>query len=1184
MTSGRVSCPYVGLQPFTEEDRDYFFGRQREQRVVISNLLATPLTVFYGASGVGKSSVLMAGVVPLLRRERPKTPVVVFRDWRAQGMRQRLTEACLAAMAAAGAPTPPTAEQLEFDQLIGSCAEAARTTLLVIFDQFEEFFLYHPKSDASDSFEAGLARAINREDVDCGILVSLREDGLARLDRFRTRIPNLLANTLRILHLDDAGAEAAVREPLRIWNERIMVPERPIHIEEDLVSAVISQVHIGQVVIGRRGGSGLDEATESRIEAPFLQLVLTRLWEAERAEGSDTLRLATLTRLGGAQSIVRQHLDGVMEALDDGGRHVCASFFDRLVTPSGGKIACREDDLARWAEPHSARVPAVLETLASNRVLRSVAMPDQPDQNAYEVFHDVLAPAILDWQLRFTMGKEREEAERRAREEEERRQAAFLSAEQARSNRRLRWLVAALSLMVVVAISATIIAVKHYRRAKALAEASSLANESIARFHIDPELSLALALHAVDRTYRLNATATPDAEDALRQSLQLLHLGKTLSGHEGQVRAVGFSPNGKLLATGSWDGTVRLWNGETGEALQVLSHGTRVSDLTFLPGEKRLITTSYDRQNGQGMVRFWDLALSDAPIWESPMPSVVEAVTVSPDGRWVATAERDRTVKVWDTDTNLLHMSPFGRPGDWVVGLAFSPDSAYLAMASVDPTVTRIWHVETMTEVVCIGGAANNAVLFTPDGTGLILAGRDDAIRVMRPANARLDETLGGRIEALQYGVRPYAAYDEGEHAPRGCADEATVEWSTRTLADHVEQVRSIAVSADGARIASGAADGSAKIWDGEEGALLFTLRGHRSWVESMAFSPDGERLATASRDGSIRLWRVGRHTGAIYGIAFSPDGSLLATAGGDKTAKIWSLASGEPVLRHTLKGHDSKVFKVAFSPRGDLVATAAFDRTAKLWNVETGREARTLRGHKGELRDVAFARDGKRLATAVADGSVFVWPVDGEGEPLIIRHDDNQQVHALAFAPRGSGLATVGWDGRLRLWDPVTGEAIASLVDKGERLNDLVFSPDGREIVTISTSGKVKIWPLESGESGKSQEPRLMANLGEYCTGIAYSPDSLAIVASCADGTVRLWDRPGESRRGAISVHTEPINDVAISADGRFLATASSDKTFHVSPIDVGGLIAFSRTRMSRRLTPDECARFLGASTCPSP
>ena len=534
-------CPYVGLQPFEEADRDFFFGRERDQRIIISNLLSSPLTVLYGASGVGKSSVLMAGVVPQLRRERPRTPVVVFRNWVGSDFQSALTRACIQEVWRNDVAQPRPAETLPLDEVLRACAEAAHDTLLVLLDQFEEFFLYHPKAPEPGSFEAQFARAINRDDVDIGVLVALREDSLSKLDRFQERIPHLLSNRLRLTHLDEAGATSAIRRPLEIWNRR-HAGEAPVTVEDGLVARLLDEVRIGRVSVGRHGGSGAPQAEGEQIEAPFLQLVMTRLWAEEMAAGSPALQLATLARLDGARAIVRGHLEDVMAGLDSTSQAVCASFFDRLVTPTGSKVACSAESLERWAGALAPHVPAVLDALSHSRILRTVATSaEKPDATSYEIYHDVLAPAILDWRQRWVEAQARQRAVEEARE-----QAA---------KRALRQWVVALALMTAVAIAGWVKASWEGLRA----EANQKAAESIATSPFDARRGLDLALEAADTTTRLWLAPTAAAEDALRQAIQASRLEWSIPVAD-YVSGVAFGADGRTLAVAGRDGRAAVWD------------------------------------------------------------------------------------------------------------------------------------------------------------------------------------------------------------------------------------------------------------------------------------------------------------------------------------------------------------------------------------------------------------------------------------------------------------------------------------------------------------------------------------------------------------------------------------------------------------------------------------------------
>ncbi len=383
-------CPYVGLQPYTEAEREYFFGRERDERVIVSNLYAAPLTVLYGASGVGKSSVLLAGVVPRLCAT-PRTAVVVFREWQDATFFLALRAACIAAVEQASGKPLSLDANLQFDELLAQASRILNGSVIILLDQFEEYFFYHGESRADDSFDAGFARAVNREDVNAPFLLALREDGLSKLDRFRTRIPNLLGNTLRLQHLNASAAEDAIRKPLDVYSMRF---KRPVSIEDALVYEVIQSINVRS--------TGETAKSDVRIETPFLQLVMTRLWDEEMKAGSSTLRMSTLQRLGGADRILRTHLDRVMERLSKSERSTSALFFDRLVTPSGAKIAQRVDDLITYAKRPEQQIRPILKKLSEERVLRPIAPPPgEPSSTRYEIFHDVLAPAILDWRERY---------------------------------------------------------------------------------------------------------------------------------------------------------------------------------------------------------------------------------------------------------------------------------------------------------------------------------------------------------------------------------------------------------------------------------------------------------------------------------------------------------------------------------------------------------------------------------------------------------------------------------------------------------------------------------------------------------------------------------------------------------------------------------------------------------------
>jgi Novel STAND NTPase 1 len=463
-------CPYAGLMPFTEEQADFFFGREAEREIITANLMASRLTLLYGPSGVGKSSVLNAGVVHHLRTEaaasranvgrgfspgangRPEFGIVTFRTWRGDplvGLEHAIAN-----------EVGKTASGSTFADRLHDATTAVTGDLLIILDQFEEYFLYHSTVDGEGTFAVEFPRAVNRPDLRVSFLVSMREDSIAKLDFFKGRIPNLFDNYLRIDHLERDQARDAIVKPIEQFNKHAADGSVPMRIEPALVDMVLNQVTTGRVAIagtgkGRLGKGANGHAPDERVETPYLQLVLTRLWQEETAAGSHELRAATLERLGGAGHIVATHLDAALQALTPEEQNAAAAIFQYLVTPSGTKIALGLDDLAQYAKRKREEIQPLLVRLSSgeNRILIPVAPPpDQPARESYQIFHDVLAAAVLEWRNRYTAAAEKREADARAEEQRLRAEREAEAAARLRKQRRLLFILLTASGVLLFAV------------------------------------------------------------------------------------------------------------------------------------------------------------------------------------------------------------------------------------------------------------------------------------------------------------------------------------------------------------------------------------------------------------------------------------------------------------------------------------------------------------------------------------------------------------------------------------------------------------------------------------------------------------------------------------------------------------------------------------------------------------
>ena len=398
--------PYQGLIPYDEADTPFFFGREKETRLIVANLFAAPLTLLYGPSGVGKSSILRAGVIPRLRQESDVI-VIPFNTWQGEPI-SSLTRAVHVAC-----PDVPLGTSTSFTDSLLACATQLDRQLIILLDQFEEFFTYHPLNErAAVAFDLDFSQALTRSDVPVSFLISIREDSLAKLDRFERHVPPLFENYLRLEHLDRRAATDAIVQPVKQFNHISVASGKPYEVEPALVETVIEQVQTGHIVIGQIGRGQIlpkhstlaAEDTNLQIEAPFLQLVMMRLWEEEVRQNSTTLRLGTLTSLGGSEQIIRSHLDAMMKDIKPDQQEVAAHILNYLVTPSGTKIALSAETLSAFTDIPSWRVETTVNRLTQPdlRILNPVAAGGMERRETwYEIFHDALAPAVLDWRTRY---------------------------------------------------------------------------------------------------------------------------------------------------------------------------------------------------------------------------------------------------------------------------------------------------------------------------------------------------------------------------------------------------------------------------------------------------------------------------------------------------------------------------------------------------------------------------------------------------------------------------------------------------------------------------------------------------------------------------------------------------------------------------------------------------------------
>ncbi|WP_437308548.1 pentapeptide repeat-containing protein [Sorangium sp. So ce388] len=583
--------------------------------------------------------------------------------------------------------------------------------------------------------------------------------------------------------------------------------------------------------------------------------------------------------------------------------------------------------------------------------------------------------------------------------------------------------------------------------------------------------------------------------------------------------AVAWGSSGALLATGHHDGSVRLWDAVSGQAIRgMVGHLGPVNSVALSADGRTLASGSDDRT-----VRLWEVESGRARCILDVHGGRVTAVSFSGDGRTLASGSDDKTARLWEVESGRA-LRVFEGHGNGVISVMFSPDGRTLASGSYDKTV-RLWEVESGRALRVFEGhdseghdGAVMSVVFSPDGRALASGSYDKTVRLW--------EVESGR--------------------------------ALRVFKGHFATVMSVAFSPDGRMLASGSEDTTVRLWEAESGRALNVFDEYSAEVTSVVFSVDGQTLLSGSGDGTVRLWEV--ESGRVFrifegngirvrAVAFSADGRTLASGLGDRTVRLWDVESGRAL--RVFEDHDDWVRSVVFSPDGRTLASGAGDKIVRLWSVESGRVLRAFGGHNSGVMSVAFSPDGRTLASGAGHGAVRLWEVES-GRALRVFNGHGSGVMAVAFSPDGQLLASGSVDMTVRLCGLDSGRAFWVFDGHGSGVSSVAFSPDGRTLASGSGDRTVRLWSVKSGRL-----LRVCEGHSNWVRSVAFSPDGQLLASGCDDARVRLWEaRSGRALR-ALKGHKESVQSVAFSPDGALLASASTDGTLRLWEVTTGLCLA---------------------------
>jgi WD40 repeat protein len=653
------------------------------------------------------------------------------------------------------------------------------------------------------------------------------------------------------------------------------------------------------------------------------------------------------------------------------------------------------------------------------------------------------------------------------------------------------------------------------------------------------------------------------------------------TGPEESVTSVAVSADGSLVATGSFDGRVRIYDAHTGALRRVIgsdpSRGVRA--LAFAPDGATIASGGLEMDK---TLKFWDVRtgalVRSAAAGHDTMGQLyaeIHAVAFAPGGKLVASAGRDGRVVVWDVEAGRVRHRLDAHRGA-ALSLAFAPGGGTLASGGED-RVIRLWDLASGRLIRALEGHRDSvcALAFAPDGNTLASGDTDwayhrgrDTSRFTGPdpghrgewrlwdaatGTPRRTVTEPGRVSSLAFapdgqslacGVgRAVRLYDVASETPG------------RTVASHDGAVTSLAFAPDGKALISGSHDRTARRVSLPAGAEAWRSSGYWQQVNSVAISRDGLLIAAGSSDnrfaqrklkpgaqglgpGAVRLWdartgrllrRLGDPAEQVMAVAFSPDGQLVASAGagasGSGAIRLWDSATGAPVW--STDDRAAEALAIVFAPDGSSLATADADGLIKLRDPRTGSVVRTLEGHEGGATSVAFSGDGAIVCGGGADEGAYLWE-----------------------ARTGRAIRTIRATRSPR-----------ELVHPGhERLITFVaLSADGGTLVTCSGSAspvfgdrQVRVWDAHTGQLRREfSRPQ---SAGRF---LALSPDRITLATSGSGKAIALWDvRTGRLVRELVG-HPHPAQSATFSADGRLLVSGADYRTTKVWEVATGHLLA---------------------------
>ncbi|MBD2731111.1 WD40 repeat domain-containing protein [Nostoc sp. FACHB-892] len=1073
-----IPCPYRGLFHFSPDDAKFFFGRELFVEELFQATKTHHFIPVLGASGSGKSSVVLAGLVPKLQKEG---------HWKFTHFRPGSDPFHALALALVPLYTlnlDATDQIAQARKLAGYLCDATlplsdvfaqikqnhpNDRVLLIGDQFEELYTLCNdeviRRNFLDKLLTSFQSPTNNSSFATVLVATMRADFLGNALSYRPFADMLQNSDIKLGAMNREELSRVIEEPSK---------KLKVTFETGLVGRI------------------LDDVEDAPGNLPLLQFALTELWKRRIGR---RLTHAAYDELGQVKGALASYADEEYGKLSATEQKQARCIFIQLVRPGEGTEDTRR--LATKAELGEASWTLVKQ-LADARLI--VTSHNAVNQETVEVVHEAL---IRNWgELRQWMVTDRDfrawqerlraamtqwekanwdesvllrgvplgEAKEKLKEHREKlsqteqdyieKSLAFdASLLKQKEKRRQRQMMTA-SITSIIFAGFAVFAGYQWRQAeinqirafRESSEAFLVSNQDLDALINSLQAGIKLNQPLL-QVFPFEAELKNKVKVTLQQAVyQVKEWNRLQVGQQDVVNSVtaSFSPNGQLLATGGDDGTVGLWNLQGQKLKSWQGNKGLVLSLSFSPNGQLLATVGdQGAAGGHINVTLWNLQGQQLKSWQANQ-GWIRTISFTPDGQGLVTGGQDGKIHLRNLQGQQL--KTWQAHNGWIWKVTFSPDGQRLATAGYD-NVARIWDLQ------------------------------------------------GNKLAELK---------------------------------GHTDPVRSVSFSPDGQQLATTGDDGTIRLWN-LQGKQLKVWRGNFQGIWSISFSPDGQFLVTGGEGGNAHLWDLkGQKVGTLKGyqgpvrtVNFSPNGQLLATAGDGNTVRLWNF-QGQQLVK--LKGHQGDVIGFSFNPNAKQLVTSGQDGTIRLWDLQS-QQVQVLPGHQGMVTSIRFSPNGQQLASIGDKGMIYLWDLQGR---LLKAWQGHQGIRIIKFSPNGQQLLSTD-NNMIRLWDLQGQQLKAWQGTQNENIKSVSFSPDGKRLATTGDAGNVYLWDLQS------QKLQTLRGHPNGTQSVSFHPDGQRLATAGDDGTVRLWNLQG-TQLAVFTVEQSPVWSVSFSPNGQQFVTIGDE------------------------------------------